>query len=67
MQFQFVLLSDTKYSPLPAELYTQEQTENSDVSDNNAFKKNPFKTIVAVEVQDLKNGATHYWSLEKFK
>lgn len=28
----------------------------------------PFpRTVVAVEVQDLKNGATHYWSLEKLK
>ena len=25
------------------------------------------KTIVAVEVLDTKNGATHYWSLEKLR
>lgn len=25
------------------------------------------KTVVAVQVQDLKNGATHYWSIEKLK
>jgi hypothetical protein len=23
--------------------------------------------VVAVEVQDTKNGATHYWSLEKLR
>lgn len=28
----------------------------------------PFpRTIVAVEVQDQKNGATHYWTLEKLR
>ena len=25
------------------------------------------KTIVAVEVLDTKNGATHYWSIEKLR
>ena len=25
------------------------------------------RTIVAVEVQDTKNGATHYWTLEKLR
>jgi hypothetical protein len=25
------------------------------------------KTIVSVEVLDTKNGATHYWSLEKLR
>ena len=25
------------------------------------------RTIVAVEVTDVKNGATHYWSLEKLR
>jgi len=28
----------------------------------------PFpRTIVAVEVQDMKNGATHYWTLDKLR
>jgi kinesin family protein 1 len=28
----------------------------------------PFpRTIVAVEVQDTKNGATHYWTLDKLR
>ncbi|XP_060614895.2 kinesin-like protein KIF1B isoform X4 [Anolis sagrei] len=61
VQFQFVLLTDTLYSPLPPELLPPEteKTRND---------RRPFpRTVVAVEVQDLKNGATHYWSLEKLK
>ncbi|XP_030393259.1 kinesin-like protein KIF1B isoform X4 [Gopherus evgoodei] len=60
VQFQFVLLTNTLYSPLPPELLPNEteKTRND----------RPFpQTVVAVEVQDLKNGATHYWSLEKLK
>ncbi|TRZ03735.1 hypothetical protein DNTS_009734, partial [Danionella cerebrum] len=60
VQFQFVLLTDTLYSPLPPELLPPESEKDSDAR--------PFpRTVVAVEVQDLKNGATHYWSLEKLK
>uniref|UniRef100_A0A672RYC1 Kinesin-like protein KIF1B n=1 Tax=Sinocyclocheilus grahami TaxID=75366 RepID=A0A672RYC1_SINGR len=58
VQFQFVLLTDTLYSPLPPELLPPEKEHDT----------RPFpRTVVAVEVQDLKNGATHYWSLEKLK
>ncbi|XP_060912721.1 kinesin-like protein KIF1B isoform X11 [Labrus mixtus] len=58
VQFQFVLLTDTLYSPVPPELLPPEKERDS----------RPFpRTVVAVEVQDLKNGATHYWSLEKLK
>ncbi|XP_067167270.1 kinesin-like protein KIF1B isoform X1 [Apteryx mantelli] len=60
VQFQFVLLTDTLYSPLPPELLP---TEMEKTRDNRPFPR----TVVAVEVQDLKNGATHYWSLEKLK
>ncbi|XP_030589094.1 kinesin-like protein KIF1B isoform X4 [Archocentrus centrarchus] len=60
VQFQFVLLTDTPYSPLPPELLPPEPEKERD--------PRPFpRTVVAVEVQDLKNGATHYWSLEKLK
>ncbi|XP_072306265.1 kinesin-like protein KIF1B isoform X2 [Eucyclogobius newberryi] len=60
VQFQFVLLTDTLYSPLPPELQPPEPEKDRD--------PRPFpRTVVAVEVQDLKNGATHYWSLEKLK
>uniref|UniRef100_A0A8C5CF51 plus-end-directed kinesin ATPase n=1 Tax=Gadus morhua TaxID=8049 RepID=A0A8C5CF51_GADMO len=60
VQFQFVLLTDTLYSPLPPELVAPEPQKERDAR---AFPR----TVVAVEVQDLKNGATHYWSLEKLK
>ncbi|XP_026872108.2 kinesin-like protein KIF1B isoform X9 [Electrophorus electricus] len=60
VQFQFVLLTDTLYSPLPPELLPPEPEKERE--------PRPFpRTVVAVEVQDLKNGATHYWSLEKLK
>ncbi|XP_058575119.1 kinesin-like protein KIF1B isoform X17 [Neofelis nebulosa] len=60
VQFQFVLLTDTLYSPLPPELLPTEVEKT--------HEDRPFpRTVVAVEVQDLKNGATHYWSLEKLK
>uniref|UniRef100_A0A4W2CT27 plus-end-directed kinesin ATPase n=1 Tax=Bos indicus x Bos taurus TaxID=30522 RepID=A0A4W2CT27_BOBOX len=60
VQFQFVLLTDTLYSPLPPELLP---TEIEKTQEDRPFPR----TVVAVEVQDLKNGATHYWSLEKLK
>ncbi|EPQ12206.1 Kinesin-like protein KIF1B [Myotis brandtii] len=60
VQFQFVLLTDTLYSPLPPELLPTDMEKT--------HEDRPFpRTVVAVEVQDLKNGATHYWSLEKLK
>ncbi|XP_045754685.2 kinesin-like protein KIF1B isoform X4 [Mirounga angustirostris] len=60
VQFQFVLLTDTLYSPLPPELLPTEMEKT--------HEDRPFpRTVVAVEVQDLKNGATHYWSLEKLR
>uniref|UniRef100_A0A5S6Q9F7 Kinesin-like protein unc-104 n=1 Tax=Trichuris muris TaxID=70415 RepID=A0A5S6Q9F7_TRIMR len=58
VQFQFVLLTDTMYSPLPPDLLPP----GEDLS----FRPYP-KTVVAVEVQDFKNGAIHYWSLEKLR
>ncbi|XP_065129760.2 kinesin-like protein KIF1A isoform X23 [Paramisgurnus dabryanus] len=60
VQFQFVLLTDTLYSPLPPDLLPPESCKDRE--------KSPFpRTIVAVEVQDQKNGATHYWTLEKLR
>ncbi|XP_053086426.1 kinesin-like protein KIF1A isoform X12 [Pangasianodon hypophthalmus] len=60
VQFQFVLLTDTLYSPLPPDLLPSDVTKERE--------KSPFpRTIVAVEVQDQKNGATHYWTLEKLR
>ena len=67
VQFQFTLLTDTLYSPLPPEL-------SSTVSLTPAIAEDEFgngppvpRTIVAVEVTDTKNGATHYWTLEKLR
>ncbi|XP_062902180.1 kinesin-like protein KIF1A isoform X20 [Mobula hypostoma] len=60
VQFQFVLLTDTLYSPLPPDLMPPDAVKDRE--------KRPFpRTIVAVEVQDQKNGATHYWTLEKLR
>lgn len=60
VQFQFVLLTDTLYSPLPPDLLPPSVAKDRE--------KRPFpRTIVAVEVQDQKNGATHYWTLEKLR
>ncbi|KRY33907.1 Kinesin-like protein [Trichinella spiralis] len=54
VQFQFVLLTDTMYSPLPPDLLPP----GEDLSCR------PYpKTVVAVEVQDLKNGAVHFWTM----
>ncbi|XP_063747738.1 kinesin-like protein KIF1A isoform X10 [Eleginops maclovinus] len=60
VQFQFVLLTDTLYSPLPPDLLPPEEAKDID-------KRQFPRTIVAVEVQDQKNGATHYWTLEKLR
>jgi kinesin family protein 1 len=79
VQFQFVLLSDTLYSPLPDELtstssqqqlplHRKEDLFLNELVDNKLeAQSGKLRTVVAVEVQDFKNGAIHYWSLEKFK
>ncbi|XP_017754853.1 PREDICTED: kinesin-like protein unc-104 isoform X2 [Eufriesea mexicana] len=60
VQFQFTLLTDTLYSPLPSDLLP--------AIDDDEEEERPFpRTIVAVEVQDTKNGATHYWTLDKLR
>lgn len=60
VQFQFTLLTDTLYSPLPPDLLPAVDDEEEE--------ERPFpRTIVAVEVQDTKNGATHYWTLDKLR
>ncbi|XP_065132240.1 kinesin-like protein KIF1A isoform X6 [Paramisgurnus dabryanus] len=60
VQFQFVLLTDTLYSPLPPDLLPPNIAKDRE-------KRLFPRTIVAVEVQDQKNGATHYWTLEKLR
>lgn len=60
VQFQFVLLTDTLYSPLPPDLLPLEASKDREI-------RHFPRTIVAVEVQDQKNGATHYWTLGKLR
>ncbi|XP_070207701.1 kinesin-like protein unc-104 isoform X2 [Littorina saxatilis] len=63
VQFQFILLTDTLYSPLPPELLPSDSMQRT-----REEMPRPFpRTVVAVEVQDTKNGATHHWSLEKLR
>ncbi|XP_065313232.1 kinesin-like protein unc-104 isoform X3 [Gordionus sp. m RMFG-2023] len=61
VQFQFVLLTDTPYSPLAKELRPKYPNDNNGICVKQNF------TVVAVEVKDFKNGANHYWSLDKLK
>lgn len=90
VQFQFVILTDTIYSPISLDLLvdymindnallangagsgavgtihahlTHQLSLSIDGEDELIFPK----TIVAVEVKDQKNGATHYWSLTKLR
>lgn len=76
VQFQFTLLTDTLYSPLPPELSAENQgsalvplkvQEHTPVAENEAVTRQAGKTFVAVEVTDTKNGASHYWTLEKLR
>ena len=90
VQFQFVILTDTIYSPLHPDLLAdyrdqfQNQKSSLDLHSDSGVaitaattttittcsttNDNPFpRTIVAVEVKDQKNGATHYWSLCKLR
>ncbi|KPJ15600.1 Kinesin-like protein KIF1B [Papilio machaon] len=59
VQFQFTLLTDTPYSPLPGELAPRDDADDE--------YRPGAPTVVAVEVTDTKNGATHYWTLEKLR
>lgn len=64
VQFQFVLLTDSTYSPMTPEMLNHYQA----MADPEDDVKRPFpRTVVAVEVLDTKNGATHYWSLNKLR
>ncbi|XP_048586987.1 kinesin-like protein unc-104 isoform X2 [Nematostella vectensis] len=52
VEFQFMLLSDTLFTPMP-DSFKPELGDRS--------------TAVAVEVRDEKNGATHHWTLKKLR
>lgn len=60
VQFQFTLLTNTLYTPLLHEIKGRSSTDNQTLSEHP-------RTVVAVEVNDQKNGAIHYWSLSKLK
>ena len=60
VSFQFVLLTNTLYSPFPTDLLPIKDPEDDD-------EKPPPRTVVGVEVQDMKNNATHFWGLEKLR
>jgi kinesin family protein 1 len=77
VMFQFVLLSNTQYTSLPPGLIegadidaeeekftmTSIQCDDPSLDDKNSLRR----TVVAVEVTDIKHGATHYWSLAKLR
>merc|ERR1719270_1686563 len=60
VSFQFVLLTNTLYSPFPPDLLPIKDPDDDD-------DRPPPRTVVGVEVQDLKNNATHFWGLEKLR
>jgi len=74
--FQFVLLTDTMYSPIPSGIeatirYKERRKLLLDLitlrdPDDDDDTPDP-RTVVAVEVADQKTGATHYWSIEKLR
>ncbi|XP_037076336.1 kinesin-like protein unc-104 [Pollicipes pollicipes] len=63
VQFQFTLVTDTMYSPLPSDLAPAVEDDEEVAPDGRPYPR----TIVAVEVKDQKNGATHFWSIEKLR
>lgn len=61
VQFQFILLTNTIYSPVPPEIlsaYTEDSEHVPQILP---------KTFVAVEVLDTKSGAVHVWSLSELR
>lgn len=75
VSFQFTILTDTPYSPLPFTLATGTDVDIDSGDEKLSFaldqsevgmehKKGP---MVCVEVKDSKHGATHIWSLSRFK
>lgn len=61
VQFQFILLTNTIYSPVPPEILTAYSEDSEHVPDVLP------KTFVAVEVLDTKSGAVHVWSLSELR
>ena len=73
VSFQFSILSDTPYSPIPFSVATGTDVDidSGEVKLNSALDcpegKKGRGPMVAVEVTDSKHGATNVWSLCKFR
>ena len=82
VQFQFILLTHTIYSPISGELqaaYSDEEGQSSSSSPASAsssptpptsfcaLASHFDRTIVAVQVLDTKSGAVHIWSLNELR
>ncbi|XP_023321625.1 kinesin-like protein unc-104 isoform X3 [Eurytemora carolleeae] len=59
VSFQFSLLTNTLYSAFPPDLLP--------IRDPDEEEERIPRTVVVVEVQDNKNNASHFWSLEKLR
>jgi len=72
--FQYTLLNNTPYSPLPWTIATGNDVDiqGEEPKFTLASVENPITMtyptpMVAVEVKDSKHGTTHIWSLEKLR
>lgn len=61
VQFQFILLTNTIYSPVPPDVMTAYSHDSERVPDVLP------QTFVAVEVLDARSGAVHVWSLSELR
>jgi hypothetical protein len=74
VSFQFLILTDTPYSPVPFSVATGtdvdidlEESKFAVAQTESVGLFCPKCPIVAVEVKDSKHGATHVWSISKLK
>ena len=72
--FQYTLLNNTPYSPLPWSIATGNDVDVQGdepkftlSSVDNPILMSAPTPMVAVEVKDSKHGTTHIWSLEKLR
>ncbi len=75
VSFQFVVLTDTSYSPIPFAVATGtdvdvdlgEEKLSSVLDESEVGLERKKGPMVCVEVRDSKHGATNVWSLSKFR
>lgn len=75
VSFQFTILTDTPYSPLPFTIATGTDVDIDSGSEKLSFvldqseigMKHNKGPMVCVEVKDSKHGATYIWSLSRFR